>query len=167
MTNQTDDSFGGPAGTRGRGALFHAVLAAAAVLITAAAAVAVVFVTRDGGARDDARPAPPASATPDASSAPAPAGAWPVLTALPADTEPTGPISGTRTRISFENHTTDVYAISWLDPDGVLTEYATLDPGATYVQNTYAGHYWAAGISGKEITAVFLAAEEPGRAVLE
>ncbi|GAB7036729.1 MULTISPECIES: VHL beta domain-containing protein [Catenuloplanes] len=179
MTLQTHDPHGaGRPDDVGRRALVHAVLAASAVLVTGIVAAAVLFVARDGGERTDARATPSASATPPGTpgtGAPEPAAGgdpdeaaagWPTLPSLPAGTAPRDPTSTTKTRISFENHTTDVYTVSWLDTDGEVTRYATLHPGQSYVQDTYAGHYWAVGVAGGATTAVFLAGERPGRAVI-
>lgn len=92
---------------------------------------------------------------------------WPELTALPPSTESTADTpEGDASRIAFVNGTGRPVVISWLDYDGLRHEYATIDPGGTYTQETYAGHLWvAAGTDGAAI-AIFRSGPGPGRAVV-
>ncbi|MFI5844706.1 hypothetical protein ACIA8K_33910 [Catenuloplanes sp. NPDC051500] len=143
--------------------VLHVVLATAAVLAVGAAGAGFVLLRP----RDNASTAPPA---PTDEAAPAPAENthenWPELTALPADTAPDGTGSGAETQIAFENHTGERHLISWLEADGTTTAYATLEPGYSYDQPSYAGHYWLVSTADGTPAAVFQAADVPSRAII-
>jgi hypothetical protein len=148
--------------------VLHVVLAAAAVLcVGVAAGVVLLRPENDASTAQPTHTAPP---TPTEKAAPAPAeephADWPELTALPADTAPDGTGSGVETQIAFENHTGDRHLISWLEEDGTVTAYATLEPGYSYDQTSYAGHYWLVSTADGTRAAVFQAADVPSRAII-
>lgn len=53
-------------------------------------------------------------------------------------TETTGPA----TTVTFINDADGYRSVFWLDPEGVPKPYANLNPGESYVQQTYVGHPW-------------------------
>jgi hypothetical protein len=145
--------------------LVHVVLAAALVVCVGAVGVGLVFFLPE---RDTASSAAPP--TPSEAGTPAPAedphATWPELPVLPADTAPSGTGSGVETTIAFENHSAERHLISWLEEDGTLTAYSTLEPGYTYDQTSYSGHYWQVATADGTAVAVFRAADEPSRAII-
>ncbi|GIE77215.1 hypothetical protein Aph02nite_31650 [Actinoplanes philippinensis] len=108
-------------------------------------------------------PAEETAAKPDASAA-----AWPDLPALPgsAETGLRAADGGPATQIRFVNTTGGKVVIAWLGYDGKRSDYATLDPGQTYEQQTFVGHVWVAATVDGEAIAVFQPTAQPGRAVI-
>ena len=87
------------------------------------------------------------------------------LTPLPAGAADEAQASGGEgTTIRFTNHAGQPVTLFWLSGDGSRKKYATLAPGETYVQNTYAGHWWlVVGQDGRP-RAVFVGDPRPGLA---
>jgi len=85
------------------------------------------------------------------------------LTPLPAGAEAEAlPGGGDPTTVQFKNTTHQPVTLYWLPGDGTRKEYATLAPGDTHAQNTYAGHSWlAVGKDGRPLV-VFVAGPRPG-----
>ncbi|VGO15290.1 Dipeptidyl aminopeptidase 4 [Pontiella desulfatans] len=67
------------------------------------------------------------------------------------------------TKLHFINDTEETHAIEWIAPSGTRRKYATLKPGETHVQNTYAGHVFTAGglayTAAKQPAIAFLSAK--------
>ncbi|SDS46077.1 von Hippel-Lindau disease tumour suppressor protein [Actinoplanes derwentensis] len=115
-----------------------------------------------------ASPAPEASPAPSASVDPDDVGTWPDLRALPADLGSSlrSVEDGADTRIGFVNDGDETVTLSWIDDEGEQSPYASVEPGQTYVQKTFAGHFWVASGPDETVIAVFQATDQPGRALL-
>ncbi|HWS37650.1 MAG TPA: hypothetical protein VN408_33595 [Actinoplanes sp.] len=109
--------------------------------------------------------APVASAGPSAPQSADPS----VLTALPAGVSASvrSVEDGVDTTITFVNNGTGTVTLSWVDDKGERSPYATVDPGATYEQKTYAGHFWVAAGPDGTVLAVFQATDRPAKALLD
>ena len=75
--------------------------------------------------------------------------------------------TGPETSITFVNLTRNAVEVFWLDPDGQTHGYGKLAPGRECRQQTYAGHVWLARDGGGKELAVFEAALEDSRAVID
>lgn len=93
---------------------------------------------------------------------------WPELTAQPgsAGSAVEIPDDGAATRIAFVNSSDAPVIVSWLDYDGKQTPYATVQPGETYTQDTYAGHAWLTTRADGSVIALYRPTDQPGRAVI-
>jgi dipeptidyl-peptidase 4 len=75
--------------------------------------------------------------------------------------------TGAETTITFQNRTTEVVELFWLDERGERRGYGQLDPGGRRSQHTFAGHVWLVqGAKGQPL-AVFEAEEEPLNAEID
>ena len=52
------------------------------------------------------------------------------------------PASNVKLNVTFKNHSPAAQKIYWVDFNGRLKLYQTLQPGRTYTVNTYRGHMW-------------------------
>ena len=87
------------------------------------------------------------------------------LTALPPAMAGEAQASGGEaTTITFTNHAGQPVTLYWLPGDGGRKPYATLAPGETYTQNTYAGHTWLIVGQDGHPRAVFIGDPHPGLA---
>ncbi len=69
---------------------------------------------------------------------------------------------GPATSLFVVNATPEPVRLLWLDHEARSRAYATIEPGGTHRQNTYAGHAWRVeGASGAEM-GTYVAAEGPG-----
>jgi hypothetical protein len=84
---------------------------------------------------------------------------WLTAGALPRSS----PRSSRATSITFVNERTDAVTLEWLDFEGNRKRYAVVQPSATSVQETFAGHVWIA-TDRKGVVGAVVATEEPGRA---
>ncbi len=81
---------------------------------------------------------------------------------LPAAAIPrASPVSTVQTSIQFENHRGGDVTIAWVAFDGQRKTYATLRPGGTAVQQTFAGHVWLVSDASGQVGAV-AAIDTPG-----
>ncbi|GAA1594253.1 hypothetical protein GCM10009828_019210 [Actinoplanes couchii] len=109
-----------------------------------------------------------ASAGPAASADPGDPATWPELNALPAALIASlrSVEDGADTRIVFVNERADAVVLSWVDENGKLSPYATVEAGQAYEQKTFAGHFWSAAGADGTVIAVFQATAQPGRVLL-
>jgi dipeptidyl-peptidase-4 len=75
--------------------------------------------------------------------------------------------TGDETTITFVNHTSKPIKLFWIDTGGKPVDYGSVDPGAKFEQNTYAGHVWKITDKDGRQLAVFEAVEGGGDAVVE
>ncbi len=81
---------------------------------------------------------------------------------LPSNAVPrVSPASTAPTSIQFENHRSADVTIAWLGFDGQRKTYATVRPGGTAVQQTFAGHVWFVSEASGTLGAV-AAIDTPG-----
>lgn len=76
------------------------------------------------------------------------------------------PGSDVATSVRFENRTTRALDVHWLDFAGQRKRYATVEPGSTYSNATYAGHVWLVAESSGEGIAIYVADPAPGVAIV-
>jgi dipeptidyl-peptidase-4 len=69
--------------------------------------------------------------------------------------------------VSFANKTAGRVHLIWVAGNGHRTEYAAIDPGRTYEQDTYAGHAWIVTDETGKIVGAFRAAAGGGEAVID
>jgi dipeptidyl aminopeptidase/acylaminoacyl peptidase len=85
----------------------------------------------------------------------------PVLTRMhPSET-------GEESSITFVNHTDGSVKLFWVDLGGKRVAYGTIEAGAKFEQNTYAGHVWVVTDAAGRRLAAFEAVEGGGEAVIE
>ena len=65
-----------------------------------------------------------------------------VLSRLEGDSGARSRNSSAQSGIYFINPTGSAVRLEWVKPDGGVQRYATIEPGDTYRQHTYAGHVW-------------------------
>jgi hypothetical protein len=76
---------------------------------------------------------------------------------------PPSPSSSAQTSILFQNDHSIAVRLYWIDFDGKKKLYATLQPGKSISQSTYAGHLWLiTDLSDKRI-ALVAAGKKPAR----
>jgi dipeptidyl aminopeptidase/acylaminoacyl peptidase len=73
---------------------------------------------------------------------------------------------GGETYVTFTNRTAGPVDLVWIDRGGKRKKYASLGPGESRSQHTFAGHVWAA-VCGDDVVAAFEAAAAPGLAVID
>jgi hypothetical protein len=73
---------------------------------------------------------------------------------------------GQATKVVFENATSGVITIDWMDFQGRPKTYFTLRPGARADSATCAGHVWRARDARGQILDYIVAGEQPGTAVI-
>lgn len=61
---------------------------------------------------------------------------------LPHDPKARSKSRGVEQTLKVLNATHEAFTMSWITPDGTEKPYATIEPGATHVQNTYVGDLW-------------------------
>ncbi len=99
---------------------------------------------------------------------------------LPADTDhktPPGQLEltephaskdgGARTTITFVNRTNEEARCFWIASDGGQRAYATLKPGETFEQSTFAGHVWIVKTTADRVLGVFEATDGGGSVFLD
>lgn len=69
---------------------------------------------------------------------------------------------GPATTLLVVNVTDGPVRLLWLDHEGRERPYATVPPGGSHVQNTYAGHSWRVADEGGRSLGVYTPGEEPG-----
>jgi dipeptidyl aminopeptidase/acylaminoacyl peptidase len=74
--------------------------------------------------------------------------------------------TGDETSITFLNRTQDDVVTCWMTEDGERRRYATIKPGKSFQQHTFAGHVWLVTDPKGNTLAVFEAAEGGGEAVI-
>jgi hypothetical protein len=117
------------------------------------------------------RPSRPPTRTPSPKPSPKPTASQPgpgELAPLPASQEPSlrSAGGGPETFIDFANARGEPVIVYWLDYDGRRQQYAVLQPGQSYRQQTYVGHPWVV-TNGQGIGLVcFLPAPQTLRAVV-
>lgn len=75
--------------------------------------------------------------------------------------------SGQSTTITFKNQTKQAVEIFWLPGDDNKKSYGAIDPGKTYEQHTYSGHWWmVCNNHGKELM-IYVATNRPGIAIIK
>ncbi|MDM4721474.1 hypothetical protein QTQ03_18420 [Micromonospora sp. WMMA1363] len=101
--------------------------------------------TKAAATRRPTSPSTPPRATPSAASSPPQTSPTPGgLPALPASSEASlkSVGGGTRTYVTFTNRRAEPVRVHWLDFAGKRRQYAVLEPGTSYRQQTYVGHPW-------------------------
>ncbi len=74
---------------------------------------------------------------------------------------------GAETSLTFQNLLQESVELFWIDPEGKRVRYATLEAGKRVEMRTFAGHVWLATGKNDAIRGVFVAAREPGTAVID
>jgi dipeptidyl aminopeptidase/acylaminoacyl peptidase len=74
---------------------------------------------------------------------------------------------GEETSINFENRTSEIVALFWIDPEGTAVSYGTIAPGQQSERSTYAGHVWAARSKDGTLLGIFEAIEGGSDATIE
>ncbi|GCD93133.1 protein kinase domain-containing protein [Embleya hyalina] len=70
------------------------------------------------------------------------------------------------TRIEFVNRRGEAVRIHWLDYQGHRVFYMRLDPGMSYIQQTYVSHPWIVTNTAETPLVVFRPTAAPGRATI-
>ena len=74
--------------------------------------------------------------------------------------------AGEETAILFENRTAGPVRVFWVDGAGERKEYATIPPGGTHRQHTFAGHAWIVTDAEGKALAAFVGTATAGKAVV-
>ncbi len=90
------------------------------------------------------------------------AGDLPERFALPARRTDRTRSGGPATSLFVVNATPGPVRLLWLDHEARAREYATITPGGTHRQNTYAGHAWRVVDGAERELGTYVAAERPG-----
>lgn len=70
------------------------------------------------------------------------------------------------TSINFENHTTQMVKVYWLDREGKRRPYSAILPGVGIEHPTYKGHPWLVANPAGECLDIYLPGEVQGRAII-
>lgn len=74
--------------------------------------------------------------------------------------------SAVASSVDFLNTTSDPVNLYWLNYQGDRVFYATVAGGATFSQQSYSSHPWLVTNDQNQCLAIFVAQEQPGRAVI-
>ncbi|MGB6219768.1 DPP IV N-terminal domain-containing protein, partial [Haloferula sp.] len=75
--------------------------------------------------------------------------------------------TGEETSVLFVNRTDQIATLHWVDTSGKPKQYATVDPGKSHRQHTFAGHVWVAKNEQGKLLNAFAAVDHDGVAIVD